>query len=196
MSVFAEVSARNKAWVGKQLSGDPEYFTKLASGQSPDFLVVACSDSRVSLLKHLDLDLGDEFSVRNIANLARPDDAGFMSALRYGVEHLKVKHVVVCGHSSCGGLTAALKGVAHDEIATWLKPVDGLIANKQDELNKHSDESERVNCLSHLNVEEQVKNIYNSPVLQAARARGQEVKVHGWYLDLSTGLVHDLEVNV
>jgi carbonic anhydrase len=142
------------------------------------------------------LDLGEEFSTRNIANLANPNDTSFMASLRYAVEHLKVKHVVVCGRSSCGGLTAALKGVAHDEIADWLKPVVELIASKQDELNKHSDGPERVNCFAHLNVEEQVKNIYNSPVLEAAHARGQEVKVHGWYLDLATGTVKDLEVSV
>ncbi|MEJ2228769.1 MAG: carbonic anhydrase [Alphaproteobacteria bacterium] len=195
MSAFEEVSARNAKWIGEKLAGDPDYFTKLASGQSPDFFIIACSDSRVSLLKHAGLDLGEEFSTRNIANLATPDDTSFMASLRYAVEHLKVKHVVVCGHSSCGGLTAALKGVAHDEIADWLKPVDKLIERKQDELSKHADVAERVNCLAHLNVEEQVQNIYNSPVLEAARARGQEVKVHGWYLDLSTGRVTDTGVS-
>ena len=142
------------------------------------------------------LDPGEIFVHRNVANLAPPQDANYLSVLQFAVEVLKVKHVIVTGHYGCGGVAAAVDDHRHGLIDHWLHPIREVAEERRDELEAIADPTERHHRLCELNVMRQVKNVASDIFVQDAWARGQEICVHGWIYSLATGLVTDLEVSV
>lgn len=185
----------NKNWADHKYKADPEYFKKLSLGQQPNFLYIGCSDSRMPLDTFTQTEPGELFVHRNIANQVSITDINFLSVLDYAVNVLKVKHIIVCGHYNCGGVTAAYKGLATGLVGNWISPVRDLAKANEKELLEIEDEAMRINRLTELNVMQQVKNLCKTHVIQQAVADGHKnFQIHGWVLDLSTGLIKELEV--
>lgn len=193
MSELNSILQRNAEWARAKVGSDPDYFTRLSAGQSPDLLWIGCSDSRVPASAITGLEPGQVFVHRNIANLAHPADLNCMSVLQYAVEALKVRHIVVCGHYGCGGVKAALKGAPQGPIDYWREPIRQLVREKRDHLATLADDEKRVDYLCEENVRVQLRNIARSPVMRGARERGQAVSLHGWIFSLSDGHLRDLK---
>lgn len=188
------VFRNNKDWITKRLDNNPEYFTDLAKGQSPDILYIGCSDSRVTAEDLMGVHPGEVFVHRNIANMVISIDLNVMSVLEYAVEHLKVNHVVVCGHYFCGGVKSAMEAADLGLLNSWLRNIRDVYRLHKKELNTIEDETERNNRLVELNVQEQCINLLKTAVVQkAVRKRGMQV--HGWVFDMATGQLKDLEIN-
>ncbi|HEY9216476.1 MAG TPA: carbonic anhydrase [Phenylobacterium sp.] len=194
--MIEDLFANNLRWASAKSRADPEYFRRLASQQSPEYLWVGCSDSRVPANEIVGLDPGELFVHRNVANLAPPQDANFLSVLQFAVEVLKVRHVIVCGHYGCGGVRAALSGERHGLIDHWLQPVRTLYRQRAEELNAIADEDARVNNLCEHNVAAQVASIAANPFVEDAWRRGQPLSIHGWIYSIQDGLLRDLEATV
>jgi carbonic anhydrase len=185
---------RNRAWAGAMVERDPGFFTTLAEHQSPEYLWIGCSDSRVPANQILDLRPGDVFVHRNVANVVVHTDLNCLSVLQYAVEVLRVRHVIVCGHYGCGGVTAALEGARHGLIDNWLRHVADVAESHAAELALLAD-GERLARLCELNVVEQVANVCRTTIVEEAWARGEDVTVHGLVYDLEDGLLRDLDVS-
>ena len=177
------------------VESDPEFFTRLASQQSPEYLWIGCSDSRVPANQIVGLAPGDVFVHRNVANVVVHTDLNFLSVLQYAVDILRVRHVIVCGHYGCGGVSAALTGARHGLIDNWLRHVEDVAEKHADELDS-IDEERRFDRLCELNVVEQVVNVSQTTIVEDAWARGQELTVHGLVYGLEDGLLRDLGVSV
>ena len=188
--------ANNRAWAAAKTQADPEFFKRLVGQQAPQYLWIGCADSRVPANEIVGLDPGEIFVHRNVANLAPPQDANYLSVLQFAVEVLKVKHVIVTGHYGCGGVAAAVDDHRHGLIDHWLHPIREVAEERRAELEAISDPTERHHRLCELNVMRQVKNVASDIFVQDAWARGQEICVHGWIYSLATGLVTDLQVSV
>lgn len=187
--------ANNRAWSVRKTEVDPEFFKRLEGQQSPEYLWIGCSDSRVPANEIVGLDPGELFVHRNVANLAPPQDANYLSVLQYAVEVLKVRHVMVVGHYGCGGVKAAMDGPRLGLVDHWLHPIREVYeahAANLDELP----EKERWDRMCELNVIRQVHNVASDLFVRDAWARGQKLSVHGWCYRLSDGLVNDLNVTV
>lgn len=182
----------NKNWADSKKEEHPSYFDRLASGQEPEMLWIGCSDSRVDPGKLLQMEPGSIFTHRNIANLIHAGDANLQSVIQYAVDALQVPHIVVCGHYNCGGVKAAAEGEASGVIAHWLQPIANLYLEKEEELKTISDSKNRLNRLSELNVIRQVGNLTGSPTLINAWQRNQNLTVHGWVFELSTGYIKEV----
>jgi len=191
---FERLLANNRAWVTEQLELDPDYFQKLAEGQHPSLLFIGCSDSRMRVNHMLGTEPGELFIHRNIANRAPLDDPNFQAVLEFSILHLQVRHVVVAGHTRCGGAKAALAGVEGGAVGAWLEPLKDLAARHRDELHAIPDDLERQNRLAELNVQAQVADILRSPSYKAALAAGDAPEVHGWILDLASGLIREMKL--
>ena len=189
-----QIFNNNKKWVSKQLELDTNYFKNLSKGQSPDFLYIGCSDSRVSAETLMGLDPGDVFVHRNIANLVPNTDLNVMTVINYAVVHLEVKHIVVCGHYNCGGVQAAMQNSDLGILNPWLKNIRDVYRIHNIELDKIKDEKEKYNRLVELNVHEQCLNVANTDVVQKAIKKGN-VQVHGWIFDIHTGKLIDLKID-
>lgn len=187
-----QVFENNKEWIAKKLQGDSDYFENLAKGQSPDFLYIGCSDSRVSAELIMGAEPGDVFVHRNIANVVSNLDVSSKSVINYAVQHLKVKHVVVCGHYYCGGVKAAMTSGDLGIINPWLQNVRDVYRLHKDELDAIKDEDERYKRLVDLNVHEQCTNLLSNPDVQKGVNAGT-LTVHGWVFDIGTGKIIDLE---
>lgn len=184
----------NEAWVKEKLSIDPHYFENLSKGQSPEFLYIGCSDSRVTAEEIMGVQPGEVFVHRNIANLVNNVDLNVMSVLNYAVRHLKVQHVVVCGHYYCGGVKAAMQSADLGILNPWLRNIRDVYRLHAAELNTIADEDARYNRLIELNVQEQCVNlIKTAAVQQAHKERG--LLVHGWVFDVKTGKLIDLKID-
>ena len=194
--MIEELFARNIRWAAAKTRVDPEYFRRLASQQSPEYLWIGCSDSRVPANEIVGLDPGELFVHRNVANLAPPQDANFLSTLQFAVEILKVRHVIVCGHYGCGGVRAAMSGVRHGLIDHWLQPVASLCRRHGADLESIIDFDARVNDMCERNVLAQVAAVAANPFVQDAWRRGQPLSVHGWIYSVQDGLLRDLETSV
>lgn len=194
--MIEDLFARNLRWAAARTRSDPEYFRRLAAQQAPDYLWIGCSDSRVPANEIVGLDPGELFVHRNVANLAPPQDANFLSVLQFAVEILRVRHVIVCGHYGCGGVRAALSGERHGLIDHWLQPVACLCARHADELEAIADFDARVNDVCERNVKAQVAAIAANPFVRDAWRRGQPLSVHGWIYSVQDGLRRDLETSV
>jgi carbonic anhydrase len=190
-----DLKARNLAWSLAKRRADPDFFARLARQQSPEFLWLGCSDSRVPATEIVDLDPGEMFVHRNIANLAPPQDANYLSVLQFAVEVLKVRHVLVVGHYGCGGVRAALDGHRHGLIDHWLHPVRELADDHRGELDA-LEGAAREDRLTELNVRRQVLNVASDLIVRDAWSRGQALSVHGWVYALADGLVRDLDVTI
>lgn len=185
----------NREWVKKQLNGDADYFTKLAKGQSPEVLWIGCSDSRVPANEVTGTKPGEVFVHRNIANLCVHSDMNMLSVLDYAVNVLKVKHVIVAGHYGCGGVAAALTNRQFGLIDNWLRNIKDVYRLHSNELDRITDQETKVNRLVELNVTEQVYNLCKTTIIQNAWKDRTDLQVHGWVIDLKTGLVKDLGVS-
>jgi carbonic anhydrase len=187
---------KNRAWSAAKTQVDPEFFRRLASQQSPEYLWIGCSDSRVPANEIVGLDPGELFVHRNVANLAPPQDANYLSVLQYAVEVLRVRHIMVVGHYGCGGISAAVDGQRHGLIDHWLHPIRETYDENRLDLEALADGPERLNRLCELSVIRQVRNVASDVFVQDAWDRGQTLSVHGWVYSLNNGLVTDLNVSV
>jgi carbonic anhydrase len=185
----------NRDWVKKQLNGDADYFTKLAKGQSPEVLWIGCSDSRVPANEVTNTKPGEVFVHRNIANVCVHSDMNMLSVLDYAVNVLKVKHVIVAGHYGCGGVAAALTNKQFGLIDNWLRNIKDVYRLHSNELDRITDQETKINRLVELNVTEQVYNVCKTTIVQNAWKERTDLQVHGWVIDLKTGLVKDLGVS-
>jgi carbonic anhydrase len=184
----------NRAWAARKVSVDPGFFSRLEGQQAPEYLWIGCSDSRVPANEIVDLDPGELFVHRNVANLAPPQDANYLSVLQFAVDVLKVKHVMVVGHYGCGGVAAAVDGQRRGLVDHWLHPIRETHAAHRGELDSISDMTARLNRLCELNVMRQVQNVVADVFVQDAWARGQPLAVHGWIYSIANGLITDLNV--
>ena len=189
-----KVFTNNEAWIQEKLALNPDYFEQLAKGQSPEFLYIGCSDSRVTAEDLMGIQPGEAFIHRNIANLVNNVDLNVMSVLNYAVRHLKVKHVVVCGHYMCGGVKAAMEPKDMGILNPWLRNIRDVYRIHQAELNAITDVDARYNRLVELNVQEQCVNLIKTAAIQEAYyERG--LTVHGWVFDIHTGKLIDLKID-
>jgi carbonic anhydrase len=192
--IIEKIFENNKKWVIEKLSADPAYFEKLSKGQTPEILYIGCSDSRVTAEDMMGVQPGEVFVHRNIANLVNNVDLNVMSVLNYAVRHLKVNHVVVCGHYFCGGVKAAMQAADLGILNPWLRNIRDVYRLHKTELNAITGEDDRYNRLIELNVQEQCVNlIKTAAVQQAYKERG--FTVHGWVFDVRSGKLKDLAIN-
>jgi carbonic anhydrase len=186
---------QNRAWAEATLALDPDFFAKLARQQSPEYLWIGCSDSRVPANQIVGLLPGDVFVHRNVANVVVHADLNCLSVLQFAVDLLKVKHVIVCGHYGCGGVGAAFRGERHGLVDNWLGHVRDVMSKHERRLARVADPDARLERLCELNVIEQTLNVSQTTVVRDAWARGQELTVHGWIYGIHDGLLRDLEVS-
>ena len=185
----------NRSWSESIRSRDPEFFSRLANQQKPEFLWVGCSDSRVPANEVIGLMPGEVFVHRNVANMVVATDMNFLSVLQFAVDVLKVKQIIVCGHYGCGGVRAALGHQELGLIDNWLRAIKALYHQSLEQFTG-LDEEARVDLLCELNVQRQVRNVCHTTIVQNAWRRGQALAVHGWIYGLHDGLVKDLQVTV
>jgi len=183
---YNKLIENNKQWVKEKLALDENYFINKAKGQTPEFLWVGCSDSRVPANEITNTEAGEIFVHRNIAN-----DLNFMSVLQYAVEVLKVKHIIVCGHYGCGGVNAAMGSLNNGLVNKWLRNIKEVYAKYEGELDAIDNTTLRSNRLVELNVMEQVHNLAKTSIVQKAWA-SRSLQVHGWVYGLDSGLIKDL----
>ena len=191
-----KLKRNNQAWAARKVAADPAFFQRLASQQAPEYLWIGCSDSRVPATEIVDLDPGEMFVHRNVANLAPPQDANYLSVLQFAVDVLKVKHILVVGHYGCGGVAAAVDGKRLGLVDHWLHPIREVAAEHRHELDALPAGRTRLDRLTELNVQRQVRNVASDLFVQDAWARGQALSIHGWVYSLADGLVTDLGVTV
>jgi carbonic anhydrase len=182
----------NRKWAAKQLEDDPEYFNKLSKLQTPEFLWIGCSDSRVPANQITGTMPGEVFVHRNVANLVPEDDLNLLSVLHFAVNYLKVKHIIVCGHYGCGGIKAALSDDSFGILDKWLINIKKVYQDNKEMLDAISDPSEKEDRLTELNVEQQVRNLINTSIIQEAWEKEQRPFVHGWVFGLKDGILKPL----
>jgi carbonic anhydrase len=190
------LKANNRAWAQSKLSVDPGFFRRLELQQAPEYLWIGCSDSRVPANEIVGLDPGELFVHRNVANLAPPQDANYLSVLQFAVDVLRVRHILVVGHYGCGGVAAAVDGKRRGLVDHWLHPIREVNEVHREELGAIADPRARLDRLCELNVLRQVQNVASDVFVQEAWARGQRLHVHGWIYSLADGLVTDLNVTI
>lgn len=192
MARLQDLLTHNRRWASDRVSEDPDYFTRLSSLQSPDYLWIGCSDSRVPANVITGLQPGEVFVHRNVANLVHRADLNLLSVLEFAVDTLDVEHIIVCGHYGCGGVRAAMDGARHGVIDHWLRPVRDIAETHERELALEGGQEERLNRLCELSIRAQVASLSRTPVIQAAWKRGKRLDIHGWIYSLSDGLLRDL----
>ncbi|KAL9649906.1 hypothetical protein ABK040_011379 [Willaertia magna] len=192
--LYDKLLQNNKKFVEDKTSKDPEFFYRLKDVQRPDYLLIGCSDSRVPPDQLTGTKPGQLFIHRNVANLVVNTDLNFMSVLQYAVEVLKVKHVIVMGHTRCGGVRAALENAYHGLIDKWLRNIKDVYRLHQNELDSITNFDKKWERMIELNVIEQTLNICKTSIIQKAWARGEAIHIHGWVCDIETGLIKDLEI--
>lgn len=193
--MLEDLKANNRRWAAAKLSVDPGFFQRLAGQQSPEYLWIGCSDSRVPANEIVGLDPGELFVHRNVANLAPPQDANYLSVLQFAVDVLRVHHIMVVGHYGCHGIAAAVDGKRRGLVDHWLHPIRETYAENRGELEA-LEAGLRLDRLCELNVIRQVRNVASDVFVQDAWARGQDLSVHGWIYAIHDGLLTDLSVTV
>lgn len=184
----------NRRWADKMEAREPGFFTKLLAQQAPQYLWIGCSDSRVPANELVGLLPGELFVHRNVANVVVHTDLNALSVIQFAVDALGVQHVIVVGHSNCGGVRAALTGRRAGLVDNWLRHVVDVRDTHAGLLNCIPDENRRVDALVELNVLEQARNVCHTTIVKDAWARGQSVTVHGWVYGLHNGLLEDLRI--
>jgi len=192
---YKVIFENNKKWVEKKLGEDADFFKNLAKEQNPEYLYIGCSDSRVTTEELMGLKPGEVFVHRNIANLVNTLDLNAISAIQYAVEHLKVKHIIVCGHYDCGGIKAAMSPEDLGLLNPWLRNIRDIYRLHRIELDSIVDEKERNNRLVELNVQEQCINVIKLACVQERYIVDEYPIVHGWVFDISTGKLKDLNLD-
>lgn len=192
---LANLFANNQAWSESMRAENPDFFARLVNQQSPEYLWIGCSDSRVPANQIIGLAPGEVFVHRNIGNVVVHTDLNALSVIHYAVEMLRVKHILVVGHYGCGGVKAALHDNRTGLTDNWLRHVQDVRDRHESILDAIDDGDEKVDRLCELNAMQQVVNVCQTSVLREAWARGQSVTVHGWCYSLQNGLITDLKVS-
>ncbi len=195
MELYNKIFENNSKWVAAKKASQADFFEHLSQGQSPEILYVGCSDSRVTAEELTGTQPGQMFVHRNIANLIPNNDINSISVVVYAVEHLHVKHIVVCGHYNCGGVKAAMQSKDLGVLNPWLRNIRDVYRLHKDELNKISNEDDRYKRLVELNVQEQCINVIKMAVVQKAYIKNGYPLIHGWVFDVSTGRLIDLKID-
>ena len=194
MKDLQELLAKNKAWAEAIKANDPEFFNTLAQQQTPRYLWIGCSDSRVPATQLVGLSAGDLFVHRNVANVVVHTDFNCLSVLQFAVDVLAVNHVIVCGHYGCGGVKAAMDNLQLGLIDNWLRHVQDVMRVHEESLSVITDDTLRLDKLCEFNVIEQVLNVSRTTIVQNAWSRGQELAIHGWIYGIGDGLLRDLNI--
>jgi carbonic anhydrase len=190
MYSYERLLLENKLWAAERVSTDPDFFSKLAHLQTPEFLWIGCSDSRVPANQITGTEPGEIFVHRNVANLVINTDVNLLSVLDYAVSYLKVKHVIVCGHYGCGGIKAAASNQDFKHLLNmWLRNIKDVYRLHRKELDNIKDEEPRLNRLTELNVEEQVRNLAKTSIIQRCWKNEQRPDLHGWVYGLTDGII-------
>lgn len=192
MKPYEKLLLENKAWAAEQVAHDPGYFYRLAHLQSPEFLWIGCSDSRVPANQITGTLPGEVFVHRNIANLVIEDDLNLLSVLHYAVTYLKVRHVIICGHYGCGGIRAAYSEDSYGILDKWLLSVKAIRDENRETLEAIKDEEERIDLLAELTVLQQVRNIIKTNIIKDAWEKEKRPVIHGWIYGLKDGLIKPL----
>ncbi|HOV44656.1 MAG: carbonic anhydrase [Chitinophagaceae bacterium] len=193
MRSFEKLLSENKAWSKNRQSNDPEFFKRLAQLQTPEFLWIGCSDSRVPTNEITGTQPGEIFVHRNIANLVIDTDVNLLSVLYFAINHLKVKHVIVCGHYGCGGIKAAMSNSDFKQILNmWLRKIKDVYKENREELDAIADMEKRENRLTELNVVEQVRRLMKTSIIQKAWKDRQAPDLHGWVYSLNDGVINPI----
>jgi carbonic anhydrase len=190
MKPFEKLLLENKAWAREKVQSDPEYFKRLAGIQTPEFLWIGCSDSRVPANEITGTEPGEIFVHRNIANLVIHTDVNLLSVLEYAVVHLKVKHIIICGHYGCGGIKAAMTNHDFKQVLNmWLRNIKDVYRLHADELNAIANEDDRADRLTELNVKEQIMHLAKTSIIQKAWKYDERPQLHGWVYGLKNGIL-------
>ncbi len=196
MSTLQNLLEQNRRWAAEMVERDPECFTRLANQQRPQYLWIGCADSRVPANQITGLAPGEVFVHRNVANLVVHTDLNMLSVLQYAVDVLEVRDIIVCGHYGCGGVRAALEGQQLGLIENWLRHIQDIARLHRKELRALPDDDARAARLCELNVIDQVFNVAETTVIEAAWGRGQQVSIHGWIYDIHDGRLRDLGIQL
>ena len=189
MKSYEKLLLENKAWAAEKVMDDPDFFNRLSNLQTPEYLWIGCSDSRVPANEITGTQPGEIFVHRNIANMVVNTDLNMLSVLQYAVEVLKVKHIIVCGHYGCGGVKAALTNQSFGIIDTWLRNIKDVHRFHRDQIDMLENEDDKVNKLIELNVIEQVMNLAKTSIVQKAWKHSQAPNIHGWVYGINNGLI-------
>ncbi|GAO43409.1 carbonic anhydrase [Flavihumibacter petaseus] len=195
MTTYEEIFENNRRWIAAKKAGDPQFFEKIARSQHPEYLYIGCSDSRVTAEEIMGVEPGEVFVHRNVANLVNSTDLNVMAVLNYGVRHLGVKHIIVCGHYNCGGVKAAMEAKDLGILNPWLRNIRDVYRLHKKELNSISDEGARYNRLVELNVQEQCVNVSKLASVQQGYMDHGYPEVHGWVFDIRNGELIDLKLD-
>lgn len=187
---------KNRNWAESVKTSDPRFFEKLAAQQSPEYLWIGCSDSRVPANQIVGLMPGEIFVHRNIANMVVHTDFNCLTVLQYAIDVLKVKHVMVVGHYGCGGIDAAYENADNGLIDNWLRNIKDVQHRHRERIEAIEDREARLNLLCELNVMTQVSHVCHTTIVQNAWQRGQKLAIHGWVYSLEDGLLKDLDCTV
>ena len=196
MDDLQELLEKNREWAEGIKASDPQFFNSLAQQQTPRYLWIGCSDSRVPATQLVGLKPGDMFVHRNVANVVVHTDFNCLSVLQFAVDVLNVSHVIVCGHYGCGGVKAAMDNLQLGLIDNWLRHVQDVMHKHNEELETIVDDGRRLDRLCELNVSDQVLNVSKTTIVQNAWNRGQELAIHGWIYGISDGLLRDLNISI
>jgi carbonic anhydrase len=188
-----ELFDNNRRWAAQRVADRPDFFTRLKAQQSPQYLWIGCSDSRVPANEIVGLLPGEMFVHRNVANVVSHSDLNCLSVLQYAVDVLRVSHVIVCGHYGCGGVRAALEGIRHGLVDNWLRHVQDVHVSHRAAVDGVEDPEERINRMCELNVLAQAAHVCQTTIVQDAWARRQPLLVHAWIYGLEDGLLRDLQ---
>ncbi len=195
MTLYKQISENNKIWVDSKVSLDPDFFAKLLAGQSPEYLYIGCSDSRIPPNEIMGMEAGELFVHRNLGNMVVNTDLNALSVINYAVVHLQVKHIIVCGHYNCGAIQASMQSQDLGLLNPWFRNIRDVYRLHQEELDSITDLGKRYRRLVEINVIEQCINVTKTAEVQTAYAKGGFPIVHGWVFDFSTGYLTDLDFN-
>ncbi len=187
---------RNEAWAKGIVKKNPNFFSDLSEQQTPDYLWIGCADSRVPANQVVDLQPGEVFVHRNIANVVVHSDLNCLSVIQYAINVLEVKHIIVCGHYGCGGVKAAFQGQELGLIDNWLRHIKDVYRFHKEEIDAQPTEREKIDLLCEKNVIEQVANVCQTSLVQHAWRQNQDLTVHGWIYSIENGLLKNLDAEV
>ena len=192
---LSDLLNNNQYWAQSLTARDPDYFPRLTKAQSPKYLWIGCSDSRVPANEVVGVMPGELFVHRNVANMVVSTDMNLLSVLQFAVDVLRVEHIIVCGHYGCGGVKAALSQQEYGLIDNWLRPLKGMRYQYREAFEGLTDKEE-LDLLCQINVKRQVTNVCHTTIVQNAWYQGRQLSVHGWIYDMNSGLIEDLGVSI
>jgi carbonic anhydrase len=195
MTSYETIFENNRKWIEYRIGSNADFFSQLSKDQNPDYLYIGCSDSRVSTEEMMGLGPGEVFVHRNVANLVNSVDLNVMSVINYAIRHLKVKHIIVCGHYNCGGVKAAMEAKDLGILNPWLRNIRDVYRQYRTELDSIADIRQRYDRLVELNVQEQCINVIKTAALQLSYVAAGYPIVHGWVFDIFTGKIIDLNID-